>query len=59
MWLTILIPILLNLLEWLFSKDGPFNRREEKQLRRFVQLARKVETRAMSRGLVIPDEEVE
>lgn len=53
--LTALLPFLLQLIQWLFGKDGPFGQREAKRLTRIILLARKMEQRAIERGLEIPD----
>lgn len=50
-----LIPILIGLLQWLFSKDGPLGPKEQKQVTNLVRLARRVEARAKARGFVVPE----
>ena len=53
--LAVLIPALIQLIQWLFGKDGPFGRREAERIRRVVLLCRKLEQRALELGLDVPD----
>lgn len=49
--LSLLLPLMIQLLKWLLSSDDPLKPREEKRLREFLVLAEKVRFRAEARGM--------